>query len=136
VNNALKMAKLNLWDIKTLELYDQSTFMEMISLEDLGFCENGKAWKYIYDSPKACEEGFYEINDKKLFVNTAGGLKAGGNPLGAAGGAQIFELYRQLTGNAGERQIKSPEFNYGCALELVGFGTKGYIHILGRSGNE
>ena len=69
-------------------------------------------------------------------MNTDGGLKAGGNPLGATGGAQIFELYKQLTGNADKRQIKNSGFNYGCFLELVGFGTKGYIHILGGSSDE
>jgi acetyl-CoA C-acetyltransferase len=127
------MAKINLWDIKALELYDQSTFMELVSLEDLGFCEDGKAWKNIFESKKICEESFYDIDNKKLFVNTNGGLKADGNPLGATGGAQIFELFKQLTRNAGERQIKSSELNYGCSLELVGFGTKGYIHILGRA---
>jgi len=130
--NALKMAGISLWDIQILELYDQSTVMEMISLEDLGFCEPGKAWTSIYES---CQDykGYYEINGKKLFVNTNGGLKADGNPLGATGGAQVFEVYKQLRGEAGQRQVKSDkELKYGCILELEGFGTKGYTYILGR----
>jgi len=66
-------------------------------------------------------------------VSLNGGLKADGNPLGATGGAQIFEIVKQLRGEAGERQAKADgELKYGCALELEGFGTKGYVNILGR----
>ena len=61
-----------------------------------------------------------------------GGLKADGNPLGATGGAQIFEIFRQLRFEAGDRQVRSDEeLKYGCTLELEGFGTKGYVYILG-----
>jgi acetyl-CoA acetyltransferase len=131
MKTALKMAEINLRDVQLVELYDQSTVMELISLEDLGFCERGKAWKDVYES---CKDyvGYYKIHGKKLFVNVNGGLKADGNPLGATGGAQIFELFKQLRGEAGARQVKSDDaLHYGCALELEGFGTKGYIHILG-----
>jgi len=131
IKNALKMAGISLWDIGVVELYDQSTVMEMISLEDLGFCEHGKAWQSIYES---CQDykGYYEIDGKKLFTNLNGGLKADGNPLGATGGAQIFEVFKQLRGEAGERQAKSDEnLKYGCVMELEGFGTKSYVYILG-----
>jgi len=132
MKKALKAAGVNLWDIQIVELYDQSTVMEMISLEDLGFCEKGKAWMSIYESCKDYN-GYYEIDGKKLFVNMNGGLKADGNPLGATGGAQVFEVVKQLKGEAGERQVKSDkELSYGCILELEGFGTKGYVYILGR----
>jgi len=50
--NATKMAEVNPQDIEILELNDQSTVMEMVSLEDLGFCGPGTAWKYIFDSYK------------------------------------------------------------------------------------
>jgi len=132
MKNALKTAGIELWDIQILELYDQSTLMEMISLEDLGFCEHGKAWMHVYES---CQDykGYYQIDGRKLFVNVNGGLKADGNPLGATGGAQIYEVFKQLKGKAGERQVKADgELKYGCVLELEGFGTKGYVHILGR----
>ncbi|MGB9714569.1 MAG: thiolase C-terminal domain-containing protein [Candidatus Bathyarchaeales archaeon] len=132
MKNALKMAGINLWDIQVVELYDQSSVMEMVSLEDLGFCQQGKAWLNVHES---CENyrGYYEIDGKKLFVNINGGLKADGNPLGATGGAQTFEVFKQLRGEAGERQVKSDgEPKYGCVLELEGFGTKGYVHIFGR----
>jgi acetyl-CoA C-acetyltransferase len=132
MENALRMAQIDTWDIQLVELYDQSTVMEMVSLEDLGFCGYGEAWRSIYESCKDYK-GYYEIDGKKLFVNMNGGLKADGNPLGATGGAQIFELFKQLRGEASERQIKSDkELKYGCMLELEGFGTKGYVHILER----
>jgi acetyl-CoA acetyltransferase len=132
MKNALKMAGKSLWDMQIVELYDQSTVMEMISLEDLGFCESGKAWRSIYESCKDYK-GYYEIGEKKLFVNINGGLKADGNPLGATGGAQVFEIFKQLRDEAGERQVKNDkELKYGCILELEGFGTKGYVYIFGR----
>ena len=131
MEKALKTAGISLRDIQVLEVYDQSTVMEMVSLEDLGFCPRGTAWKTIFESCKDYK-GYYEINGKKLFVNMNGGLKADGNPLGATGGAQIYEVVKQLRGEAGDRQIKTDErLTYGCVLELEGFGTKSYVHILG-----
>lgn len=134
MQTALKQAKVDINDIQIAELYDQSTLLEMISLEDLGFSKRGKAWLDIYDS---CKEycGFYEIEGRKLFVNLNGGLKADGNPLGATGGAQIFEVVKQLRGEAESRQVEvnGDPPRLGCVSELEGFGTKAYIHILGRS---
>lgn len=131
---ALKQAKVDVSDIQIAEFYDQSTLLEMISLEDLGFSKRGKAWLDIY---KSCEEscGFYEIEGRKLFVNLNGGLKADGNPLGATGGAQIFEVVKQLRGEADSRQVEvnGEPPRLGCVSELEGFGTKAYIHILGRN---
>jgi acetyl-CoA acetyltransferase len=133
MKNALKMAGINVLDIQLAELYDQSTVMEMVSMEDLGFCEAGTAWQCIRGG---CEDytGYYELNGRKLFVNTNGGLKADGNPLGATGGAQIFEIFRQLRNEAGARQLKNGDEipRHGCSQEFEGFGTKGYVTILGR----
>jgi acetyl-CoA acetyltransferase len=132
MKNALKRAGISIRDIQIAELYDQSTLLEMISLEDLGFAKRGNAWLDIYNSCKDYE-GFYEINGQKLFVNTNGGLKADGNPLGATGGAQIFEVVKQLRGEASERQVEADgDLLFGCTLELEGFGTKAYTHILRR----
>jgi acetyl-CoA C-acetyltransferase len=63
VQNALKMAGISLWDIQILEVYDQSTVMEMISLEDLGFCRPGEAWKMIFESCRDYK-GYYEADGK------------------------------------------------------------------------
>ena len=132
MENAVKMSKIKVSDIQLAELYDQSTLLEMIALEDLGFSKKGKAWLDVYNSCRDYK-GFYEVDGKKLFVNTNGGLKADGNPLGATGGAQIFEIVKQLKGEAGDRQVNADETpQYGCVLELEGFGTKAYVHILSR----
>jgi acetyl-CoA C-acetyltransferase len=134
MNAALQQAKVDISDIQIAEVYDQSTLLEMLSLEDLGFSKRGKAWLDIY---KSCEEscGFYEIEGRKLFVNLNGGLKADGNPLGATGGAQIFEVVKQLRGEADSRQVEvnGEPPKLGCVSELEGFGTKAYINILGRN---
>ena len=131
--NAKKMSNVNPADIQVLQLYDQSTVAEMVSLEDLGFCPEGTAWKNIYDSCKDFK-GYYEVGGKKVFTNLNGGLKADGNPLGATGGAQLFEIFKQLRGEAGIRQAAADrELRHGCALEMEGFGTKAYVSILGRS---
>jgi len=128
----LKMANLSPLDIQLAEVYDQSTVMELISLEDLGLCEKGTAWSCIRGS---CEDydGYYEVQGKKIFVNMNGGLKADGNPIGATGGAQIFEVFKQLRNEADDRQVilnENPP-KIGCIQELEGFGTKAYITILG-----
>lgn len=132
MKSAIKMAGIQLSDIQIAEVYDQSTVMEMVTMEDLGFCDEGTAWQCIRGR---CEEyeGFYEVKGRQLFVNTNGGLKADGNPLGATGGAQIFEVFRQLRCEAGERQVNliGPP-KYGCTQEFEGFGTKSYATVLGR----
>jgi len=134
MKNAVKMAGIKASDVQIVELYDQSTLLEMVSLEDLGFSEKGEAWQDISESCKDFQ-GFYRINGNELFVNTDGGLKADGNPLGATGGAQIFEVVTQLRGEAGDRQVKTDrDLQLGCVLELEGFGTKAYVHILRRGG--
>ena len=132
MENALKRARIGIENIQIAELYDQSTLLEMVSLEDLGFSKRGKAWLDVYNSCKDYK-GFYEINGRKLFVNTNGGLKADGNPLGATGGAQVFEVVKQLKGEAGDRQVETDgDLHFGCVLEFEGFGTKAYVHILRR----
>ncbi len=132
MKDALKSTDIQLKDISILELYDQSTVMGVISLEDLGFCEKGKAWLDIHESCNSTEE-YYELDGKQRFVNVNGGLKADGNPLGATGGAEIFEVFKQLRGEAGVRQVKpEDDLKVGCVQELEGFGTKAYIYILGR----
>ena len=132
MENALKKAGIRSSDIQVIEVHDQSTMLEIVSLEDLGFCKPGTAWKTVYDS---CQDygGYYSIDNRRLYVNLNGGLKADGNPLGAAGGAEVLEIVKQLTGDAGERQVHCEEgLQYGSSLELEGFGTKAYVHVFGR----
>jgi acetyl-CoA C-acetyltransferase len=137
MKNASKKANVALSDLSVFEVNDQSTVMELVCLEDLGLYKAGTAWESIYRSYQN-NQNFYETNGGPLFVNTNGGLKADGNPLGATGGSQIFEIYRQLRGEAGERQVKSDKGlpKYGCVLEFEGFGTKAYVSILGANKDE
>ena len=137
MKKASALAKVSPSDLQLIEVYDQSTMMELISLEDLGFCQPGTAWKSIYNGLQNSPNS-YQINGKQLFVNTDGGLKADGNPLGATGGAQIFEVFRQLRGEAGERQVNlgNGSLRHGCVLEFEGFGTKAYVTFLGGKQDE
>jgi acetyl-CoA C-acetyltransferase len=137
MKNASQMAKASPVDFHVIEVNDQSTVMEMVSLEDLGFCEPGTAWKGIHEGFQA-GHNYYEIGGKQLFVNTDGGLKADGNPLGATGGAQIFEIFRQLRGEADQRQVNLEEGlpKMGCVMEFEGFGTKAYVTVLGEKSHE
>ena len=129
---AVEAAKIERKNIRILEVYDQSTVMEMIALEDLGFVERGTAWKHLYESFQDFN-GYYELDGHDVYVNLNGGLKADGNPLGATGGAQIYEVFKQLREEAAERQVKVDDSCLGCVLELEGFGTKAYVHIFGRN---
>jgi acetyl-CoA acetyltransferase len=132
MKSASQISKVAATDLQLLELNDQSTMMEMVSLEDLGVAAPGTAWKSIYQSYKD-NHLHYEINGKPIYVNTNGGLKADGNPLGATGGAQIFELFRQLRGEAADRQIPIQNLKHAAAVEFEGFGTKAYVTILGEN---
>lgn len=129
VNSALKEAGISVKDIGLAELYDFSTVTELVLLEDAGFCRRGEAWRVAYESLSSGDL-HYNLGDGDLFVNTNGGLKADGNPLGATGGAQIIEVVEQLLGKAGARQVDLGGREYGLAVELEGFGTKAYAHVL------
>ena len=61
------------------------------------------------------------MNGNRVFVNTNGGLKADGNPLGATGGAQIFEVFKQVRGEAGKRQVDGAQTGITC--NFGGFGN-------------
>ena len=136
MGEALKTSGVRLENIEVLELYDQSTMMGMVSLEDLGFCERGTAWRDIHESCRE-KQDYYECGENMLHVNVNGGLKADGNPLGATGGAEVFEVFQQLRQEAGESQVKTDRgLSYGCVHELEGFGTKAYVYILGRGLGE
>jgi acetyl-CoA C-acetyltransferase len=87
-------------EIDLAEVHDCFTITEMTIYEDLGFCPRGKAKEYI-------EAGTFEL-DGKLAVNTDGGLKCFGHPLGATGLRMIYEIYKQMQGKAGLRQRKNP----------------------------
>lgn len=98
---AYKQAKMEPKDIDVAEVHDCFSISEIIHYEDLGFCKKGEGGKLI-------DEGVTELGGK-LPVNTGGGLKARGHPVGATGAAQVAEIVWQLRGEAGGRQVKGPE---------------------------
>lgn len=119
-NNAYKQAGLDASDIDIAELHDAFTSVELISYEDLGFAERGQAYKKI-------EDGYFNL-DGKLPVNTSGGLKAKGHPVSATGLAQIYELVKQLRGQAGDRQVSNAKV--ALAQNIGGAGGTVNCHIL------
>lgn len=111
-NDAYEMAEITSDDIDVAELHDMFTILEFLQLEDLGFFEKGAGWK-------AADEGI-TARDGALPINTSGGLKSKGHPLGASGIAQVYEIYQQVTNNAGPRQV---EAKTGLACNVGGFGN-------------
>lgn len=119
---ALKDANLELKDIHVLELHDSFSIGEIILTEDVGIAKKG-------EGGKALEEGITQIGGK-FPVNTSGGLKARGHPIGATGVAQIVELVLQLRGEADKRQVDGAE--KGLAVNIGGTGATSIVHIVGR----
>jgi acetyl-CoA C-acetyltransferase len=109
---AYEQAGLGPDDIDVAELHDMFTILEFLQSEGLGFFEQGEGWK-------AVDEGVTD-RDGELPINTSGGLKSKGHPLGASGVAQVYEIYKQLTGTAGPRQVDAET---GLACNVGGFGN-------------
>jgi acetyl-CoA C-acetyltransferase len=109
---AYEMADRDPDDVDVAELHDMFTILEFLQSEDLGFFEKGEGWK-------AVEEGVTD-RDGELPINTSGGLKSKGHPLGASGVAQVYEIYKQVLGDAGPRQVDA---DVGLACNVGGFGN-------------
>lgn len=111
---AYKMAGLKPEDISFAELHDAFIILELAISEEVGFFKRGKAREAII-------KGITRI-DGSLPINTSGGLKAKGHPLGATGVSQIYELVKQLRGEAEKgRQVKNPK--HGLSVNFGGFGN-------------
>lgn len=94
---AYDMAGLSPRDIDVCELHDCFTIAEIVASEGLGFFDFGKG-------AAAAEKGETSLKGR-IPINPSGGLKAKGHPIGATGAAQVYEIVKQLRGEAGERQI-------------------------------
>ena len=94
---AYEMAGVSPADIKVAEVHDCFTIAEVIATEDLGFFAPGEGWK-------AAEEGQTARTGPRP-INTSGGLKSKGHPVGASGAGQVIEIWKQLRGAAGPRQL-------------------------------
>lgn len=119
---AFERANVKREEIDVLECHDCFTITEIINIEDLGFVEKGKGGPFTM-------EGHTRLGGK-LPVNTSGGLKAKGHPIGATGVGQVVEMTFQLRDEAGDRQVK----NARTALTHVlgGPGAVCAVHILQR----
>lgn len=117
---AYQIAGVDPGDIDFAEVHDCFTIAEIMALEALGFYQRGKGWK------GAVKKETYLGG--KLPVNTSGGLKAFGHPVGATGVKQIVEITQQLRNKAGKRQIKNAKI--GLAQNIGGSGGSAVIHIL------
>jgi acetyl-CoA C-acetyltransferase len=109
-------------DIDILEVHDCFTIAEICVLEALGIVEKGKGGGAVEDE--------VTYLDGKIPVNTSGGLKAKGHPVGATGVAQVMEIVKQLRGEADERQIK--DCRIGMAQNMGGSGGSAVVHIFER----
>ena len=106
-------------DIRIVQAYDTMSPGELWDLEKLGFCRKGEA-------PELLRQGYFDAGGK-LPVNTDGGLMSRGHPLGATALAQVIEIYRQLRGEAGPRQL--PGVKIGLA-HAMGSGPNSGVVIL------
>jgi len=117
---AFKRARKEPKDVQLAEVHDNFTISEILAIEDLGFFPKGQGGR-------ATMEGETALGGK-LAVNTSGGLKARGDPIGATGVAQIVELVQQLRGTAGKRQV--PGAKVGMAQNVGGTGATVVVTIL------
>jgi len=117
---AYKMAGIKPSEIDVAEVHDSFTISEIMAIEDLGFFKKG-------EGGRAVEEKRTYLNCE-ISINTSGGLKARGQPVGATGVAQIVEIVQQLRGEAGKRQLKEAE--RGLTHNLGGTGATAVVNIL------
>jgi acetyl-CoA C-acetyltransferase len=117
---AYKMAGVGPSDINLAEVHDCFTIAEICVIEALGLVKRG-------EGGKAAESGLTVLGGK-IPVNTSGGLKSKGHPVGATGVAQIVELTEQLRGESGKRQVKGAK--RGLAQNMGGTGGSTVVHIL------
>jgi acetyl-CoA C-acetyltransferase len=110
-------------ELSALEVHDCFSITELVTMEDLGVSADGQAWKDVMD-------GVFDA-DGQLPCQIDGGLKCFGHPIGASGLRMVYEHYLQMTGRAGERQLKNPvlglshnlggvPYNGVCAISIVG----------------
>lgn len=112
-------------ELSFLELHDCFSITELVTLEDLGICAEGMAWKEMLD-------GAYDFGGS-MPCQVDGGLKCFGHPVGASGLRMLYECWLQLTGRANDRQLDEPRLalthNLGgapaqnvCSVTIVGIG--------------
>ena len=119
---AYEMAGITAKDIDVAEVHDCFTIAEMMAYENLGFAEPGGGPELIR-AKETYKEG-------SIPVNVDGGLLSKGHPIGATGGSQVRTIVLQLRDEAGDMQVKDPQF--GLIHNIGGVGLYGNVTILGR----
>ena len=120
---AYGMAGVGPSDIKVAEVHDCFTIAEIIATEDLGFFKPGQGFEAI-------EEGVTRRNGPQP-INTSGGLKSKGHPVGASGAGQVIEIWKQLRGEAGERQVAG-DIDLALTHNVGGTGQTCAVHVFER----
>lgn len=120
---AYAMAGVTPSDIQVAEVHDCFTIAEILATEDLGFFAPGHGWR-------AAAEGVTARTGARP-INTSGGLKAKGHPVGATGTAQVIEIWKQLRGQAGARQLPG-DIHLGLTHNVGGTGQTAVVHIFER----
>ncbi|BDC52015.1 acetyl-CoA acetyltransferase [Bryobacterales bacterium F-183] len=121
---AYKMAGIGPAEVDLAEVHDCFTIAEIVATEDLGFAPKGRGGFFAADG----ETSLTGLRP----LNTSGGLKSKGHPVGATGVGQICDIVQQLRGEAGERQVAKHAI--GLAQNLGGSGATAVVSILGREG--
>ena len=128
VNKAYALAGVGPEDLDVIELHDASAPAELMEYEELGLCKMGEGGRLI-------EDGITALNGK-IPVNPSGGLLSKGHPIGATGCAQLTEIFWQLRGDAGDRQVKDGKAKIGMTQNgggmMRGEAAAMTIHILER----
>jgi len=111
-------------DLDFAEVHDCFAIAELMAYADLGLCEPSEAGAFV-------AEGHTRL-DGQVPVNTSGGLKSKGHPIGATGAGQVVEAYKQLTGAADGRQVEAP--TYGLTHNVGGSGGAAVVHVFEHEG--
>jgi acetyl-CoA C-acetyltransferase len=110
-------------DIRVAEVHDCFTIAEIMATEDLGFFPRGEGFK-------AAMRGETARNGSRP-INSSGGLKSKGHPVGASGVGQVVEIWKQLRGEAGDRQVPGSP-GLGLTHNVGGTGQTTVVHIFER----
>ena len=121
---AYGMAGVTAGDIRIAEVHDCFTIAEILASEDIGFFAPGEGYK-------AAEDGVTTRLGSKP-INTSGGLKSKGHPVGASGVAQVFEIWKQMRAEAGERQVPG-DIPLAMTHNVGATGSTCVVHIFERS---
>ena len=121
---AYGMADLDARQIDLAEVHDCFTIAEVLATEDLGFAQRGEGGRFA-------REGEGRLNEGTTTVNSSGGLKSKGHPLGATGTGQVVEVFKQLRGQVeNDRQVRDVET--ALTHNVGGSGATCSVHVFGR----